>query len=41
MNYEKEFKVTAKQVKNEVRRIKNEKREYNKYGEPVYNPNKK
>jgi hypothetical protein len=34
MTYEKEFNVTIKQVKNEVRRIKKEKREYDECGLP-------
>ena len=33
--YEKEFGVTAKEVENETRRIKIEKREYDDYGHPV------
>jgi hypothetical protein len=37
MNYNKEFNIDPKQVENEVRRIKIEKREYDDYGKPVYN----
>lgn len=37
MNYEKEFGVTANQVKNEIRRIKMEKVEYDEFGKPVDN----
>lgn len=39
MTYEKEFKVTADQVRREVNRIKKEKRQYDDYGKP-WNPKK-
>ena len=38
MNYEKEFKVTAQEVKKEVNKIKLEKTEYDEYGKVINIP---